>query len=79
MSLRDAVARHVPDGASVVLGAANPLDGSPLLLIPAITPDVTVLVVHRADEDGNAQLWGPWACRRIRGYDPAGFWTRRGE
>jgi glutaconate CoA-transferase subunit A len=40
--------------------AASPMDGSPLLLIPAITPDVTVLAVQRADADGNAHLWGPW-------------------
>ena len=40
--------------------AASPLDGTPLLLIPAIVPDVTVLAVQRADEHGNAQLWGPW-------------------
>ena len=30
------------------------------MLIPAITPDVTVIAVQRADADGNAQLLGPW-------------------
>ena len=40
--------------------AVSPFDGSPLLLIPAITPDVTVIAVQRADAEGNAQLWGPW-------------------
>ncbi|CAN5214054.1 CoA transferase subunit A [soil metagenome] len=40
--------------------ASSPFDGSPLLLIPAVVPDVTVLAVQRADEHGNAQLWGPW-------------------
>ena len=40
--------------------AASPFDGSSLLLIPAITPDITVIAVQRADADGNAQLWGPW-------------------
>ena len=40
--------------------ATSPFDGSPVLLIPPITPDVTVLAVQRADEDGNAHLWGPW-------------------
>jgi glutaconate CoA-transferase subunit A len=38
----------------------SPFDGSRVLLIPAITPDVTVLAVQRADDEGNAQLWGPW-------------------
>ncbi|HEU5374414.1 MAG TPA: CoA-transferase [Ktedonobacteraceae bacterium] len=36
----------------------SPLDGSPVLLVPAITPDVTILHVQRSDEDGNAHLWG---------------------
>jgi glutaconate CoA-transferase, subunit A len=40
--------------------ATSPFDGSPVLLIPAIQPDVTVIAVQRSDEDGNAQLWGPW-------------------
>ncbi len=40
--------------------ATSPFDGSRVLLVPAIEPDVTVIAVQRADEDGNAQLWGPW-------------------
>lgn len=40
--------------------STSPIDGSPLLLIPAITPDLTVVAVQRADADGNAQLVGPW-------------------
>ncbi|HEX9435779.1 MAG TPA: CoA-transferase [Candidatus Limnocylindria bacterium] len=40
--------------------AASPFDGSNVLLIPAIEPDVAVIAVQRSDEDGNAQLWGPW-------------------
>ncbi len=40
--------------------ATSPFDGSPLFLIPAITPDLTVIAVQRADAQGNAQLWGPW-------------------
>ena len=40
--------------------ATSPFDGSKVLLIPAIEPDVTVIAVQRSDEDGNAQLWGPW-------------------
>ena len=40
--------------------STSPFDGTPLLLVPAITPDLTVLAVQRADGDGNAHLWGPW-------------------
>ncbi|GAC1347115.1 MAG: CoA transferase subunit A [Ktedonobacteraceae bacterium] len=36
----------------------SPLDGTPLLLIPAVRPDVTIMHVQRSDEDGNAHLWG---------------------
>ena len=36
----------------------SPLDGSPLLLVPAVQPDVTIIHVQRSDGDGNAHLWG---------------------
>ena len=36
----------------------SPLDERPLLLVPAIRPDVTIIHVQRSDEDGNAHLWG---------------------
>jgi len=38
--------------------APSPLDGRPLLLVPALTPDVTILHVQRADAEGNAHAWG---------------------
>lgn len=40
--------------------ATDPFSGEKLLLVPAVRPDVTILVVQRADADGNAQLEGPW-------------------
>jgi glutaconate CoA-transferase subunit A len=36
----------------------SPLDDSPLLLVPALQPDVTIIHVQRSDEDGNAHAWG---------------------
>jgi glutaconate CoA-transferase subunit A len=36
----------------------SPLDGSPLLLVPAIQPDVAIVHVQRSDEEGNAHVWG---------------------
>ncbi len=42
----------------------SPFDGSPLLLVPAIEPDVAVLAVQRSDEAGNAHLWGPRGVSR---------------
>ena len=34
------------------------IDGTPLLLVPAIRPDVTIVQAQRSDEDGNAHIWG---------------------
>jgi len=36
----------------------SPLDGTPLLLVPAVQPDVAIIHVQRSDEMGNAHLWG---------------------
>jgi len=36
----------------------SPLDGTPLLLVPAVQPDVAIIHVQRSDENGNAHLWG---------------------
>ena len=36
----------------------SPFDASPLLLVPALRPDVTIIHVQRSDVDGNAHLWG---------------------
>ncbi len=36
----------------------SPFDGSPVLLVPAIQPDVAILHAQRSDEEGNAHLWG---------------------
>ncbi len=36
----------------------SPLDGTPLLLVPAVHPDVSIIHVQRSDEEGNAHLWG---------------------
>jgi len=36
----------------------SPFDGSPVLLVPALQPDVTILHVQRSDEEGNVHQWG---------------------
>ena len=38
----------------------DPFSGDEILLVPALRPDVTIVVAQRADQKGNAQLWGPW-------------------
>lgn len=44
--------------------STSPFDRSKVLLIPAITPDLTVIACQVADEEGNAQLYGPWGISR---------------
>ena len=36
----------------------SPFDKSPTLLVPALNPDVGIIHVQQADENGNAQIWG---------------------
>ncbi|MFH1149219.1 MAG: CoA-transferase [Actinomycetota bacterium] len=36
----------------------SPFDGTPTLLVPALKPDVAIIHVQQADEEGNAQMWG---------------------
>jgi glutaconate CoA-transferase subunit A len=36
-----------------------PFTGVPLVLVPALQPDVAILHVQRADADGNGHVWGP--------------------
>ncbi len=38
--------------------APSPLDGRPHLLVPAVRPDVAIIHVQRADEEGRAHVWG---------------------
>jgi glutaconate CoA-transferase, subunit A len=38
--------------------AEDPFTGKPVLLVPAINPDVSIIHVHQADEYGNARVYG---------------------
>ena len=39
--------------------ATCPFTGVPLVLVPALAPDVAILHVQRADAEGSCQAWGP--------------------
>ena len=39
--------------------APCPFTGDPLVLVPALAPDVAILHVQRADEQGSCHAWGP--------------------
>src|SRR5437867_13335396 len=57
---RSLLGSDIPRANGTFVASTSPFDGSPLLLIPAITPDVTVLAVHPADPHRNVRLLGPW-------------------
>jgi len=38
--------------------STDPWSGDPVVLVPALAPDVTILQVQRADADGNCHCWG---------------------
>ena len=57
---RSLLGSDIPRANGTFREVSDPFSGDALLLIPAITPDVTAIAVQRADEDGNAHLWGPW-------------------
>ena len=37
---------------------ADPYSGQPVVVVPALHPDVAIVHVQRADADGNAHIWG---------------------
>lgn len=44
--------------STVMRRSTSPFDGVPVVLVPALHPDVAIVAVQRADEDGNAHMWG---------------------
>jgi len=37
---------------------SSPFDNSPIMLVPALKPDLAIIHVQQSDEEGNAQMWG---------------------
>jgi glutaconate CoA-transferase, subunit A len=55
---RSLLGSDIPRQNPTFHAATSPFDDTPVLLIPAVRPDVTIIHVQRSDEDGNAHLWG---------------------
>jgi glutaconate CoA-transferase subunit A len=57
---RSLLGSDLPHTNPDLIEITNPLNeaGEPLLLVRALAPDVAVVHVQRADEQGNAHLWG---------------------
>lgn len=61
---RSLLGTDLPRSNSTFRTAADPWSGAPLLLVPAIAPDVAILHVQRADEEGHAHVWGTLGVTR---------------
>ncbi|MBI3362312.1 MAG: CoA transferase subunit A [Chloroflexi bacterium] len=55
---RSGLGSDLPASNPTLRVVASPLDGQPLIAVPAIQPDVAVLHVQRADAEGRAHCWG---------------------
>ncbi len=55
---RTLLGSDIPAQNPTFLQATSPFDQTPLLLVPALKPDITILHVQRCDEEGNAHVWG---------------------
>lgn len=44
--------------------ALDPFSGDPVVLVPALTPDVAILHVQRSDPEGHAHCWGTLGVTR---------------
>ena len=69
---RSLLGTDLPLANATFKAAADPWSGAPLLLVPAIAPDVAILHVQRADEEGHAHVWGTLGVTR-----PAAFAARQ--
>src|SRR5260370_12454921 len=69
---RSLLGTDLPRSNSTFKEAADPWSGAPLLLVPAIAPDVAILHVQRADQEGHAHVWGTLGVTR-----PAAFAARQ--
>jgi glutaconate CoA-transferase subunit A len=55
---RSLLGTSFPDSNATFKRATDPYSNDPIVLVPAIVPDVTILQVQRADVFGRCHLWG---------------------
>lgn len=56
--LRSFSGSDLPAVNPLIRQVADPYGGEPIYVVPPIHPDVTIVHVQRADDNGNAQVWG---------------------
>ena len=56
--LKNYAGTHIADSNPKIKSIECPYTGEPFATVPAIHPDVAVIHVQRADQEGNSQVWG---------------------
>ena len=56
--LRDYMGSDLPRVNPLIKTVACPFTGEELAAVPALNPDAAIIHAQRADENGNAQIWG---------------------
>ncbi len=54
----------IPKANPRIVPIASPYDGSEIYVVPPLNPDVSIVHAQRADESGNAQIWGLLGCQK---------------
>ena len=62
--MRSLLGTDLPRVNPALRPATDPYSGAPVVLVPAIVPDVAILHAQRADEEGHAHLWGTLGVTR---------------
>jgi glutaconate CoA-transferase subunit A len=64
MPLRSYEGSDLPGVNASIRRVTCPFTGEPVFAVPPLRPDVAIVHVHRADEEGNAQVWGLLGVQR---------------
>lgn len=58
MPMNQTGATHLEKANPNIRRVKDPYSNQDVIVVPALTPDVAIIHVQRADKDGNAHLWG---------------------
>jgi glutaconate CoA-transferase subunit A len=61
---RSLLGTDLPRSNPCLRPAVDPFSGAPVILVPALVPDVAILHVQRADAEGHAHVWGTLGVTR---------------
>ena len=64
MPVRSYFESDLPQVNPNIVPIESPYGDDAVYAVPPLTPDVSIVHVQRADEDGNAQIWGFLGCQK---------------